>query len=100
MSLDNFTSLSPAEQQALLSGPALPPPPGVLSDFDDPPNGNAEGASIMAICLFAVAVSGLMRIYSRIFVVKRARVEDCKSCPSSCRAHNGEPAAKKIGIAS
>ncbi|RYC60267.1 hypothetical protein CHU98_g5943 [Xylaria longipes] len=40
MSLDQLHSLPPEEQMVILNGPALGPPPGVMSSLDHPPNDN------------------------------------------------------------
>ncbi|KAI0880463.1 uncharacterized protein GGS22DRAFT_84149 [Annulohypoxylon maeteangense] len=75
LSLDNFPNLSPKEQQEILQGAALKPPNGVISNFKNPPNGNAWGLFIIVFCLFMTTVAGLMRLYSR-FILKKAHVED------------------------
>ncbi|KAI0907331.1 hypothetical protein F4823DRAFT_23180 [Ustulina deusta] len=56
--------------------PALAPPPGIQSNFDDPPNGNVEAHVGIAICLFIVFIGGSLRAYSRIVCMKQVKLED------------------------
>ncbi|KAI1428898.1 hypothetical protein F5Y12DRAFT_639887 [Xylaria sp. FL1777] len=56
--------------------PALAPPPGIQSNFDDPPNGNIEAHFGVAICIFIVFVSGSLRAYSKIVCMKKVKLED------------------------
>lgn len=58
--------------------PALAPPPGIQSNFDNPPNGNVEAHIGIAICIFIVFVGGSLRAYSKIVCMKQVRLEDCK----------------------
>ncbi|RYO83336.1 hypothetical protein DL766_002688 [Monosporascus sp. MC13-8B] len=57
--MDNFAALSPAQQQAILHGPAMRPPPGIEPNFTDPPNRN-----------------GVVRAYSKLICLKRITTED------------------------
>ncbi|RYP84725.1 hypothetical protein DL770_005177 [Monosporascus sp. CRB-9-2] len=45
MSLDQLHLLPPAQQEAILNGPAHAPPPGVIPNFEDPPNNNTSGVA-------------------------------------------------------
>ncbi|KAI8626401.1 hypothetical protein F5Y19DRAFT_488236 [Xylariaceae sp. FL1651] len=56
--------------------PALKPPPGVVSNFDNPPNGNLEANFGIAICLFLVFTGASLRAYSRLFCIKQVKIED------------------------
>jgi hypothetical protein len=58
--------------------PALSPPPGVVPNFDDPPNGNVQAHFGIAISLVLVASSASLRAYSRIFCIKQVKLEDCE----------------------
>lgn len=74
----DIASLTPDQQQALLSGPALTPPLGVLPQFDNPPNKTALGAGLIiacaAVCVFVVAV----RTYAKAVCSRKMEVEDCE----------------------
>ncbi|RYP18288.1 hypothetical protein DL765_004008 [Monosporascus sp. GIB2] len=56
MSLDQLHLLPPAQQEAILNGPALAPPPGVMPNFDDPPNNNMF--TLVVIGILSVAFFG------------------------------------------
>lgn len=73
-----ISDLPEAQRQALLNGPAMKPPRGQKSEFDNPPNGNrlAIGLIIAAAILSTLLVS--LRTYSRIRYSKRLALEDCK----------------------
>lgn len=75
--------------EALLNGPAAPPPAGLTSDFTDPANLHLVGTVVLIICLTLSTLAVLMRMYTKLFVVRSLAPEDCK-CPSltwlGCRA--------------
>ncbi|KAJ3578665.1 hypothetical protein NPX13_g1900 [Xylaria arbuscula] len=56
--------------------PALAPPPGIQSNFDNPPNENVQAHIGIAICIFIVFVGGSLRAYSKIVCMKQVRLED------------------------
>jgi len=74
----NFDTLPPAVQEAL-KRPSSRPPPGMVSNLDNPPNGNAGALALAIICIILVATSVSLRLYSRLVIVKRMRIEDCRS---------------------
>ncbi|KAI1779131.1 hypothetical protein F4818DRAFT_437924 [Hypoxylon cercidicola] len=76
MSLENFQSLSKAEQEVILNSPALEPPPGVIPNFINPANRNGLATFIGAICLILTTTAILIRAYSRMFCVRRIEIED------------------------
>lgn len=59
--------------------PALAPPAGVNSNFDDPVTmlPAVYGVAITSIILMTIAVG--VRIYTKAFVSKQMRTEDCKT---------------------
>ncbi|KAI0509535.1 hypothetical protein F5B22DRAFT_648961 [Xylaria bambusicola] len=71
-----FPHLTPAQQQAILNGPALIPPDGVEPNLENPSNNNALAIAVSVVGLTLVVISGIGRIYSRVFVVKKLKVED------------------------
>jgi hypothetical protein len=77
MSLD-FSSLAPAEQQALLDGPALAPPPGVVPDFHSPPNKNEMAYVIYGVCFLLGSLVVALRTYSTWYCARKAYLGDCK----------------------
>ncbi|KAK5988233.1 hypothetical protein PT974_12373 [Cladobotryum mycophilum] len=69
--MDGFLNLSPAQQQALLDGPALKPPPGVVPNFIDPPNRTTTGYIITGGSFVAVAWSVLTYGHHAGFYVRQ-----------------------------
>ncbi|KAI1339863.1 hypothetical protein F5Y15DRAFT_71834 [Xylariaceae sp. FL0016] len=76
MSLDEISSLTQQQQSALLEGPALQPPLGVVPDFDSPPNRNDLAQATNALCLIATSVVVLIRAYAKLACVKKVEIED------------------------
>ncbi|KAI1120479.1 hypothetical protein F5Y10DRAFT_283257 [Nemania abortiva] len=72
----NWYSLQPAQQQALLDGPALPPPPGMSSNFDNPANKNYLTLVVLGTALGLETMSVLIRVYAKAVSTRRARLED------------------------
>ncbi|KAI0468865.1 hypothetical protein F4859DRAFT_186176 [Xylaria cf. heliscus] len=60
-----------------LDVPALPPPEGIISNFDNPPNNNSLGYGILSAMLAIASVVVFLRISSRIMATRRFRFEDC-----------------------
>ncbi|RYP01506.1 hypothetical protein DL764_006201 [Monosporascus ibericus] len=52
MSLDQLHLLPPAQQEAILNGPAHAPPPGVTPNFEDPPNNNRLCVVFLSVAFF------------------------------------------------
>ncbi|XXG96157.1 hypothetical protein Hte_002436 [Hypoxylon texense] len=75
MSAD-ISALTPEQLDALLNGPALAPPDGVIPNFDNPPNKNYIAAAVVPICLAATTIAVLLRTYARIFCVKKVGIPD------------------------
>jgi hypothetical protein len=72
-----FPQLPPEYQEMILSSPALPPPDNTtLPDFSRPGNQNDMALAVSIICITLVIITGLMRIYGRLFVVKKIKIED------------------------
>ncbi|ORX94598.1 hypothetical protein BCR34DRAFT_499162 [Clohesyomyces aquaticus] len=74
--LSFINALPPAQRAALLNGPAMKAPTGVLSNFEHPPNGNDIGIAVVIFsgifCSFIVS----LRLYSRVLYHKEVVVED------------------------
>ncbi|RWA09087.1 hypothetical protein EKO27_g6021 [Xylaria grammica] len=88
MSLDQLHSLPPAQQQAILNGPALAPPAGVVPNLDNPPNGNALCIGIIAFLLILATSAFTLAAYVKLFYVKKLYLEDF-SCILSIISHFG-----------
>ncbi|KAI0418236.1 hypothetical protein F5X98DRAFT_338471 [Xylaria grammica] len=76
MSLAQLPFLSPAEQQVILEGPALLPPPGKVSSFKDPQNNNSLALAVSILGLSVSSILLLFRVYTKIIVLRAPRIED------------------------
>ncbi|KAI1461803.1 hypothetical protein F4805DRAFT_245270 [Annulohypoxylon moriforme] len=74
--MDQFSNHSPDYQEDTLNSPALNPPDGVKPNFTNPPNHSDLGLAVIVLCLVLATSTFLMRMYSRIFVMKTMHVED------------------------
>lgn len=78
MSLDQLYLLPEAAQEAILNGPALVPPAGVIPNLDNPPNRNALGLAITTVCLSVSTVAFVLAAYAKLRCLKKVHLEDCK----------------------
>jgi hypothetical protein len=74
--MDNFHLLPPEKQQALLLGPATKVPDGETLNFANPPNRTSLGVSLTITLMCIASISFILRAYSRIFLIRRIRIED------------------------
>lgn len=68
--------------QALLDGPAGTPPAGVTPKFEDPQNLNAFLTLTLTLTLTFGTLAVLMRIYTKLFIIRSIACEDCRFTPS------------------
>ncbi len=75
-----FELLSPPQKEALLQGPAMIPPPGVVPNFANPPNENALSWGIVVTGATLSTLAVFVRLYPLISTGKRPtlRLEDCQ----------------------
>ncbi|KAI1139196.1 hypothetical protein F5Y05DRAFT_381090 [Hypoxylon sp. FL0543] len=59
-----------------LSMPALPPPDGVIPNFDNPPRYNTSGYALCSFFLAVASIAMLLRVYARVWCAKKVRLED------------------------
>lgn len=76
--MDANESLTPEKLELLLQSPALPPPDGTEAEFDNPPHRNKLGFQVMAACVFLQVLFSLVRAYTRIFCMRKVKLEDCE----------------------
>ncbi|KAI1504749.1 hypothetical protein F5X99DRAFT_416452 [Biscogniauxia marginata] len=76
MSLDQVFNLALEEKQLILNGPALAPPEGIVPNFENPPNRNDLAEITSITCLTIASVGMLLRIYAKVFCVRRLEIED------------------------
>jgi hypothetical protein len=65
--------------EALLNGPAMKPPSGVLPNFENPPNQSVGGFVGGTIALGIAAILCCLQIFTRLTTTKRLLLEDCTS---------------------
>ncbi|RYO82364.1 hypothetical protein DL764_009622 [Monosporascus ibericus] len=68
--MEDFASLTPAQQEAFLTCPALAHPPGPRPNLDDPPNGNGQGLAIIVVCDILSTSWAVIRAYSSVLYSK------------------------------
>lgn len=74
------TGLLPGKSlEEFLRSPALKPPNGIDPVFDPPPNKNDLVFKAIAGCMAIELVFVIFRVYTRLVVVKKVRLEDCES---------------------
>lgn len=61
-----------------ISGPALAPPAGQTSHFDNPPNNNSLGLGAFLLMLAIASLFFCIRAYGKLYVIRRVEVEDGK----------------------
>ncbi|KAI0483468.1 hypothetical protein F4859DRAFT_399875 [Xylaria cf. heliscus] len=76
MSLANFASLTPSQQEQVLDSPALQPPPGVQPNFYDPPNANHIVYPTIILALLLSSTFILLRIHGRWYCMKAVKIQD------------------------
>lgn len=54
------------QQELILSGPALAPPNGTVSNFENPPNQNALAIGVMSTCVAVASLCLFIRAYLAI----------------------------------
>lgn len=67
-----------AQLEALLNGPAATPSPGILPNFDNPPNLNISIHLSAAICIPLASLAVLIRLYTKCFILRSIGYDDCK----------------------
>ncbi|KAI1489288.1 hypothetical protein F5X96DRAFT_17426 [Biscogniauxia mediterranea] len=76
MLVPDYSHYSPAEKEALLNGPALAPPPNVIPNFENPPNGSDFSIGITCLCITVSLLLVLVRLYVSWFVCRKLYLTD------------------------
>ena len=58
--------------------PALPPPPGVVSNFENPPSEATSIITVTAVFLAFMLAMVMMRIYTKGWIIRSLGWDDCK----------------------
>ena len=69
---------TPRESQHASNQPLLPPPPGVTSNFTNPPAHGRLEIVVTSLLLGITAVFLLSRIYMKVYIVKNYTWDDRK----------------------
>ncbi|CAI7633259.1 unnamed protein product [Penicillium glandicola] len=59
-----------------LDGPALAPPAGVTSNFDNPPNNNPLSIGVLSACAAVSTICIFIRAYARVWLLKKVQIEE------------------------
>jgi hypothetical protein len=79
LTIPDVSALKALPPQALMQIPGEAPPPGVVPNFANPIS-NVPLILGLSYFFFAVAsICFLLRIWMRVFIVKRWQWDDCKS---------------------
>lgn len=73
------SSLSNMSSEELASYPALPPPPGILPNFDNTANRNVAFLAVTSLLLGIMALFVLNRLYAKKVLIRKYTWDDCKS---------------------
>ncbi len=57
---------------------SLPPPPGVIPNFIDPPKTQAGIIVVVAVGLLLTTVCVCIRVWTKVRITKKVEWEDCK----------------------
>ena len=68
-----------AALRTLLEGPAMSPPAGVVPDFDNPANLDNYATVCNALGIAFATVAVVLRIYTKVFILRVLAWEDCGS---------------------
>ncbi|KAL8929032.1 MAG: hypothetical protein Q9208_001475 [Pyrenodesmia sp. 3 TL-2023] len=66
-----LASLTPQQRQILLDGPGLPPPPGVIPQFDHPPDLKYLSMAVETTGFLLATIALCIRMYTRILIIRR-----------------------------
>lgn len=74
---------TPEQLQQLLDGPCALPPPGVESNFANPSNLRHLFVITAVLCLFFSTLALSMRMYAKIYIIRKTEWSDCESTLAS-----------------
>lgn len=77
LSYANMATISQATQK-LLDTPAMPAPPGLKHNFINPPNLKTEFYVDLNLCLIIAILAVCMRIWTKVRLIRKVEIEDCK----------------------
>ncbi|KAI1820012.1 hypothetical protein F4861DRAFT_94940 [Xylaria intraflava] len=69
-------SSSPSALDALLDGPALAPPPGVVPQLDNPPSMHVTGLVVPIVTLVISTLTVAIRMYTQTRIIRKVTISD------------------------
>lgn len=75
--------MNPLTQTEDMTLPGLMPPPGVISNFRNPYSDEDAIILTLALCLSASTLLVWTRLYTKLFISRYVRWEDCKILQST-----------------
>jgi hypothetical protein len=76
----DLSTLPPDVLQVVLAGPALAPPLGVQSNFENPPNNNSLACTAITVCVVVATLSFFVRFYARVIHTRKVAIDDGMHC--------------------
>lgn len=77
--MNSSTQQTPASLEALLNGPALQPPNGVVPDFTDPRRLTQVMFAVELLFLLCTTIAVLVRLYTKLIINRKGTLEDRES---------------------
>jgi hypothetical protein len=71
------SNLSPDAIDKIRNSPAGSPPPGIVPNYDNPPNGNRLAVAVIILGLVITTLAALIRFSTRAFYIRKVKLEDC-----------------------
>ena len=68
----------PGHLEILLNEPAVPPPAGIISNLDSPPNIDAICYTTFSLCVSLASLAVGIRLYTKRFLIHCIAYEDCE----------------------
>lgn len=68
--------MTPEEREAWLERPAMDPPPGVKSNFDNPESFRVKSLAMMISLLIVVTLVFVGWVFTKVRVAKKLHIED------------------------
>ncbi|CCD50499.1 hypothetical protein BofuT4_P088980.1 [Botrytis cinerea T4] len=77
--MNSSTQQTPASLEALLNGPALQPPNGVVPDFTGPRRLTQVMLAVELLFLLCTTIAVLVRLYTKLIINRKGTLEDRES---------------------
>ncbi len=74
-------------REFILNQPALEPPLGIQANFIDPPTIRSQMLGVIISMLVLSTIVVAVRLYTKLVVVKKLALEDCKDHPFPIGSH-------------